>query len=283
MNIPEQNKDTPTPDPIPPSDSSEPFPSVAQDPPFIPYRKPGANPSRVQMSTEPSTKLATASLILGSRLFGAFCGKYYLFPFFLFLSSRPRFSFHLPQSLLSHLGLRIAFPGLRYDFQTEISILSPQFPRAAEQFHRHDTCYYLLWNLRRRYGSAFYFDGVPCLLFLLVHHFAVRNKRYKKSQRLFGALTPSSPLGFFIHVVLMLVPAGPQFAVPNLWRPAPSRFLPGTPFCAGQRGLEAVLRCSASPRAGWCPPECADSSPQREGPKIPKPPAGCRCPRFPVW
>lgn len=32
MNIPEQNKDTPTPDPIPPSDSSEPFPSVAQDP-----------------------------------------------------------------------------------------------------------------------------------------------------------------------------------------------------------------------------------------------------------
>lgn len=72
MNIPEQNKDTPTPDPIPPSDSSEPFPSVAQDPPFIPYRKPGANPSRVQMSMEPSTKLATASLILGAVSLGLF-------------------------------------------------------------------------------------------------------------------------------------------------------------------------------------------------------------------
>lgn len=68
MNSSQQNNHNP----IPPSHSSEQFTSATKEPPFIPYRKPNSTPPHLESSPKPSTKLATASLILGIVSLGLF-------------------------------------------------------------------------------------------------------------------------------------------------------------------------------------------------------------------
>lgn len=79
MNTPQQNNGTPPPDPVSP-------PPPPQEPPFIPYQKPTPppppppyyiqpggyppHPGKMPPYSKPKTKLATASLVLGSICLG---------------------------------------------------------------------------------------------------------------------------------------------------------------------------------------------------------------------